>query len=63
MYNHRTITKILKQKQNTWLRTCNQEIGFAGKKIYVPSVDSTLNKINIRFVTDLIIARLQQNQE
>lgn len=63
MYNHRTITKILKQKQKAWLITCNQEIAFAGKKIYVPSVDSTLNKINIRFVTDLIIARLQQNQE
>ena len=63
MYNHRTITKILKQKQKTWLITCNQEIAFAGKKIYVPFVDSTLNKINIRFVTDLIIARLQQNQE
>lgn len=63
MYNYRTITKILKLKQKTWLITCNQEIPFAGRRLNVPSNDITLNKINIRFATDLIIARLQQNHE
>lgn len=60
MYNHRTISKILKLKQRAWLITCNHDIPFEGMRLDVPSTDVTLNKINIRFVTDLIIARLQQ---
>lgn len=60
MYNHRTISKILKLKQRAWLITCNRNIHFEGMRLDVPSTDVTLNKINIRFVTDLIIARLQQ---
>lgn len=62
MYNHRTISKILKHKKITWLITCNHEIPFEGRRLNVPSTDITLNKMNIRFVTDLIIARLQQDK-
>lgn len=62
-YDKGVIWKILKKPNDTWLLTCNPDLEFPKNKLQIPSIDKDFNEFAVRFVIDLIIARLRELRE
>ena len=59
-FNKSVIKKILKLSNETWLITCNPCVPFSKNKMIVPAGNRQLNEFAVRFVIDILIARLKE---